>query len=129
MSSYKQNWLGKEGLTYIGNGEWVDPQVEYDGFIASYWDIVENLDVPEDTDLTNYADDIVYEVLEYGEMTAEKFCKILQEELAKKDLSLEDLVEEIGKYDFAKILKKFPLYQEEAYEEIAKLLQKVDIVS
>ena len=50
-------------------------------------------------------------------------------ELAKKGLDLDDLIEEIGERNWEETLEQFPLYQEEAYNKIAKLLGKVGIVS
>lgn len=35
----KTYWRGVEGVTMIWHGEWSDPELEYDGKVANYWDV------------------------------------------------------------------------------------------
>ena len=34
-----KNWYGIEGISFIWNGEWADPEIEYKGHIFNSWDI------------------------------------------------------------------------------------------
>ena len=34
-----KNWYGIEGISFIWNGEWSDPEIEYKGYIFNSYDI------------------------------------------------------------------------------------------
>ena len=69
----RRNIGGIEGLYYIWNGEWADPQYEYKGLVCSeddFWDYIsDGEDVPDDAQLD--PDELIGYLREYGKITPE----------------------------------------------------------
>lgn len=64
-------WRGVPGVTMIWHGEWADPELEYEGRIANYWDIEDamyewatedGVNVDSDEDFNKYCQEHDYDV-------------------------------------------------------------------
>lgn len=62
-----KNWYGIEGIHFIWNGCWNDPQIEYNGYIL-------NSHIVEDTMWERYNEDIQEDYIE-AEMDFEDYMK------------------------------------------------------
>lgn len=77
-SGNENNWYGIPGIRMIWHGEWSDPELEYDGYVANYWD-VENIlyGYAQDDGIENPDDDDVF--AQYVRDNADEAKSLIQE--------------------------------------------------
>lgn len=81
------NWYGVPGIRMIWHGEWADPELECDGYVANYYDVEnylyenakdDGIDVENDDVFAEYvrehADDAKWMISEYGEKQIDSGC-------------------------------------------------------
>lgn len=78
----KKYWRGVQGVTMIWHGEWSDPELEYEGNVANYWQIEDSMwesykEVCMSADFYHYSEDDDSEFNRYCQDYAEDVYELI----------------------------------------------------
>ena len=106
-------YMGIDDVKYISHGEWADPELEYDGIVANYWDVEdylvdlakeEGVNTDDDDEYSKWviknADEVRYAVTYFGSSDEEIESGCHGKKKGKKNIKSVKVVDDIYFRDF-----------------------------